>query len=113
MLGRALTTRNSFDEAEKVLKKSVEVSPNSLVAYTLLSSLYQRRGRLDEAEKVLTSALKIVSSSERKRLAREFETLGDAFIKINKPRDANRLYQQAMALDNTRTILTEKIARTR
>ena len=113
LLGRALTTRNSFDEAEKVLKKSVEVSPNSLVAYTLLSSLYQRRGRYDEAEKVLNSALKIVSSSERKRLAREFELLGDAFVKIRKMKDANRLYQQAMALDNTRTILTEKIAQTR
>lgn len=113
MLGRALTTRNQFDEAEKVLKKSVEVSPNSLVAYTLLSSLYQRRGRYDEAEKVLTNALKIVSSSERKRLAREFESLGDAFMKIGKPRDANRLYQQAMALDGTRTILTDKIAETR
>lgn len=113
LLGRALTTRGQFDEAEKVLKKSVEVSPNSLVAYTLLSSLYQRRGRFDEAERVLTNALKIVSSSEQKRLAREFETLGDAFVKIGKMQDAKRLFQQAMALDNSRTILTEKIAKTR
>ena len=35
MLGRALTTRNAFDEAEKILKKSVEVSPNSFVSYIL------------------------------------------------------------------------------
>lgn len=110
LLGRALTTRNSFDEAQRVLVKSVQVSPNSVVAYTLLSTLHQRRGRLDEAEKVLGSALRIVSDTERKRLAREFESLGDSYSKINKPADAARLYRQAMALDSSRTILTEKIA---
>lgn len=113
LLGRALTTRNSFEEAEKVLKKSLEVSPNSLVSYSLLSSLYQRGGRLDEAEKVLSASLKIVSPNERKRLAREFEILGDAYLKINKPKDANRLYQQALALDSSRPELTQKISKTR
>ncbi len=111
LLGRALTTRNSFDEAERVLTRSVQVSPNSVVAYTLLSTLHQRRGRLADAEKVLGSALRIVSNSERKRLAREFESLGDSFSKINKPADAARLYRQAMALDSSRTILSEKIAK--
>lgn len=113
LLGRALTTRNNFDEAQKVLSSSIAVSPNSVVGYTLLSSLHQRRGRLDEAEKVLGDALRIVSLNERKRLAREYETLGDAFLKISKSGDAARLYRQAMALDSTRTILTEKIARSR
>ncbi len=113
LLGRALTTRGSFEEAQKLLTKSVEVSPGSVVAYTLLSSLHLRRGRLDEAEKILGAALKIVSDSERKRLAREYEALGDAFSKINRPLDASRHYQQAMSLDGTRTILTEKIAKTK
>jgi superkiller protein 3 len=113
LLGRALTTRNSFEEAEKVLKKSLEISPKSLVAYILLSSLYQRRARLDEAEKVLEESLKIVSQNERKRLAREFEILGDAFLQINKPKNAHRLYQQALALDSNRAGLAEKISKTR
>jgi superkiller protein 3 len=113
MLGRALTIRNEFNEAEKVLKKSVEVSPNSFVSYTLLGSLYLRRARLDDAEKVLNKALTVVSSNERKRLAQEFETVGDAFMKIGKARDAQRLYRQAMALDSTKTILTEKLAKVR
>jgi len=47
--GRALTTHGSFDEAEKVLKTSMEVSPNSFVSYTLLGSLYARRNKLDDA----------------------------------------------------------------
>ncbi len=113
MLGRALTIRNEFDEAEKVLKRSVEVSPNSFVSYTLLGSHYLRRARLDDAEKVLNKALTVVSSNERKRLAQEFETVGDAFMKIGKVKDAGRLYRQAMALDSSKTILTEKLAKVR
>lgn len=113
MLGRALTTRGAFDEAEKVLKKSVEVSPNSFVSYTLLGSLYLRRARLDEAEKTLNKALTVVSQNERKRLAQEFESVGDAFMKAGKPRDAQRLYRQAQALDSSKTILTEKLAKIR
>jgi superkiller protein 3 len=111
MLGRALTTHNEFEEAETVLKKSAEVSPNSFVSYTLLGSLYLRRARLDDAEKYLNKALAVVSANERKRLAQDFEAVGDAFMKAAKPRDAQRLYRQAMALDGTKTILTEKLAK--
>jgi tetratricopeptide (TPR) repeat protein len=111
MLGRALTTRSEFDEAEKVLKKSAEASPNSFVSYTLLGSLYLRRARLDDAEKWLQKALTVVSQNERKRLAQEFEAVGDAFMKVGKARDAQRLYRRAMALDSSKTILTEKLAK--
>jgi tetratricopeptide (TPR) repeat protein len=111
MLGRALTTRNEFDEAEKVLKRSVEVSPNSFVSYTLLGSLYLRRAKLDDAEKALNKALTVVSSNERKRLAQDFEAVGDAFMRIGKSADAQRLYRQAMALDGGKTILMEKLAK--
>ncbi len=111
MLGRALTTRNEFEEAEKVLKKSVEVSPNSFVSYTLLGSLYLRRAKLDDAEKALNKALTVVSPNEKKRLAQDFETVGDSFMRIGKAKDAQRLYRQAMALDSEKTILVEKLAK--
>jgi Flp pilus assembly protein TadD len=113
MLGRALTTRSQFDEAETVLRKSAEVSPRSFVVYTLLGSLYLRRARLDEAEKSLNKALTVVSLNERKRLALEFEAVGDAYMKVGKGQDAQRLYRQAVALDGTKTILTEKLAKVR
>jgi Flp pilus assembly protein TadD len=113
MLGRALTTRSQFDEAETVLRKSAEVSPRSFVVYTLLGSLYLRRARLDEAEKSLNKALSVVSLNERKRLALEFEAVGDAYMKVGKGQDAQRLYRQAVALDGTKTILTEKLAKVR
>jgi tetratricopeptide (TPR) repeat protein len=111
MLGRALTTRNEFEEAEKVLKKSVEVSPNSFVSYTLLGSLYLRRAKLDDAEKALNKALTVVSLNEKKRLAQDFETIGDSFMRIGKAKDAQRLYRQAVALDGEKTILLEKLAK--
>ncbi len=111
MLGRALVTRNQFEEAEKVLKKAAEVSPNSFISYTLLGSLSLRRAQLDEAEKWLNKALTVVSQNERKRLAQEFEAVGDAFMRTGKSPDARRLYRQAMALDSTKTILNEKLAK--
>ena len=111
MLGRALATRGAFEESEKVLQKAAEVSPNSFVSYTLLGSLALRRARLDDAEKWLNKALTVVSLNERKRLAQEFEAIGDAFQKVGKRGDAQRLYRQAMALDGTKTILNEKLAK--
>jgi predicted negative regulator of RcsB-dependent stress response len=58
-------------------------------------------------------ALRVVSPSEKKRLAQEFETVGDAFMRIGRAADAQRLYRQAMSLDGSKTVLTEKISRSR
>ncbi len=112
LLGRALTIRGSYDEAEKVLKKSAEISPNSFVSYTLLGSLAMRRGRLNDAEKYLMKAVRIVSPNERKRLAQEFEAVGDGYLKAGKNKDAARVYRQAVAFDREKAILSDKLAQT-
>jgi len=112
LLGRALTTRGSFEEAEKVLKKSAEVSPNSFVSYALLGSLFMRREKFDEAEKYLMRALRVVTPNERKRLAQEFEAVGDGFARAGKNKDAARVYRQAVALDKEKIILADKLAKT-
>ncbi|HXG82621.1 MAG TPA: tetratricopeptide repeat protein, partial [Pyrinomonadaceae bacterium] len=98
LLGRALTTRGSYEEAEKVLKKSADVSPNSFVSYSLLDSLFLRREKFDDSEKYLMKALKMVSPNEKKRLAQDFELVGDGFAIRGKNKDAARLYQQAVLL---------------
>lgn len=110
LLGRALTTRGSYEEAEKVLKKSAEVSPNSFVSYSLLGSLFLRREKFDDSEKYLTKALKMVSSNEKKRLASDFESVGDGFARAGKNKDAARVYQQAVLLDAEKTALADKLA---
>lgn len=109
LLGRALTTRGSYDEAETVLKKSADVSPKSFVSYMLLGSLFMRRGKLEVAESYLEEALKVVSQSERKRLAIEFETVGDGYLEAGKKQNAARAYQKAIDLDEKRADLIKKL----
>ncbi len=109
LLGRALTANGNFDEAEKVLEKSAEVSPQSFVSYTLLGSLSIRRGKIDDAERYLMSAIKVTSLNEKKRLAQEFEAVGDAYLKDGKNLDAVRVYRIAVALDRDRAALNEKL----
>ncbi|MDQ3132295.1 MAG: tetratricopeptide repeat protein [Acidobacteriota bacterium] len=110
LLGRALTTRNEFDEAETVLKKSAEVSPNGFVAYMLLGSMYSRQNKFGKAEDSLTKALKVVSLNEKKRLAQEFEAVGDGFLRAGKSKDAARVYRQAVNLDAEKETLAAKLA---
>ncbi|CAN5294317.1 hypothetical protein BH20ACI1_BH20ACI1_16770 [soil metagenome] len=111
LLGRALTIRGSYDEAEKILKKSANVSPNSFVSYVLLSSLYLRLEQFNDAEKSLYKALGMVSPNEKKRLAQDFEAVGDGYYKIGKNKDAARAYRQAVSLDSANTILADKLAK--
>jgi superkiller protein 3 len=110
LLGRALTTSKNFDEAEKVLKKSAEVSPQSFVSHTLLGSLYARQNKFESAEKALGQALRVVSANEMRRLAQEYEAVGDGYFRTGKSRDAARVYRQAMALDNEKASLPAKLA---
>jgi superkiller protein 3 len=111
LLGRALTTRANFAEAEIVLRKSLQVSPNNFNGYMLLGSLYSRQEKLPEAEKELFKALQVVSPIERKRLALEFETVGDAYMRAGKRNDAARIYLQAAALDTEKSSLSDKLSR--
>ena len=110
LLGRALTTRKSYAEAESVLKKSVEVSPNSFVSYTLLGSLYYQSGKLEKAEETLMRAISVISSNEKKRLAQEFEEVGDRYSKAERNTDAVRVYNRAKQLDKTKASLRIKLA---
>lgn len=111
LLGRALTISGNFVEAENLLKKSVEVSPNSFVSYASLGSLYARQGDYSQAEKVLMQALQVVSANEKKRLAQEFEAVGDGWMRVGKPLDAARVYRQALSLDNEKNGLGQKLNR--
>ncbi len=110
LLGRALTTRNEFEEAETVLKKSADVSPNGFVAYMLLGSMYSRQNKFGKAEDSLMKALKVVSLNEKKRLAQEFESVGDGYLRVGKRKDAARVYRRAVNLDSEKEILAAKLA---
>lgn len=90
--------------------KSVEVSPNSFVSYTLLSSVYARQKNWSKAEQTLNKALTVISENEKKRLAPEFEAVGDAFMKNEKFSDAARIYKRAISLNDEKVSLKIKLA---
>jgi predicted negative regulator of RcsB-dependent stress response len=77
----------------------------------LLGSVHARRKDFNKAEAILIKALQIVSENEKKRLAQEFEAVGDGFMTTGKRKDAVRAYQQAIALDTEKSILKDKLAR--
>jgi superkiller protein 3 len=110
LLGRALLVRNSFEEAENILKTSLDISPQSFVPYWVLASVYQRKGNLIEAEKVLNRAIQIASYGEKKQLSQEFSKLSDELLKLGRNKDSLRVLKQALVLDSGNLVLVNKIA---
>lgn len=99
MLGHALTTQGKYFEAEQTLRKGLAVSPNAFMPNSLLGSLFWRQGKYDQAESALLQAVRFVSPLEKRQLARQFEALGDGYMKIGRIINAERAYRQAVALD--------------
>ena len=111
LLGRALTTQGNFADAERMLKRSIDVSPDGFMPNSLLGSLYARQGKFELAENALLQALRFVPVLEKRRLARQFEAVGDGYLKSGKRINAERSYRQAMNLDAENTILPGKLAK--
>ena len=112
LLGRALTTQGNYIEAEQMLRRSLSVSPNGFMPNSLLSVLYMRQGRFEQAENALLQALRSVPANEKRRLAQQFETVGDGYFKAGKRANAERSYRQAISLDAQNTGLGVKLAKT-
>lgn len=111
LLGRAMTTLGNYADAERTLKKSLDVSSASFVSYSLLGSLYARQGKYEAADNALIQSMRFVTPFEKRRLATQFEAVGDGYAKTGKPRNAERAYRQAIALDPERETLSGKLAK--
>ncbi|HVF46421.1 MAG TPA: tetratricopeptide repeat protein, partial [Pyrinomonadaceae bacterium] len=113
LLGRALTALGRFDGAEAALKKNLAVSNNGFMGRSLLAALYLRRGDPQAAERMLSEALAFAGSFGKLRLSRQFEEVGDAYMKsFNRPM-AERAYRRAIDLDAERDTLAAKLSRAR
>lgn len=113
MIGRALTTQGKFVEAERYLQTSISVSPASFISYNLIGVLFARQNKLELAENYFIQALRYVTLFEKRRLATQFESLGDSYVKAGRSAAASRSYIQAKTLDPERETLAAKIARTK
>jgi tetratricopeptide (TPR) repeat protein len=110
LLGRALTALGKFDEAENALKSSLSSGANDFMANSLLGTLYLRQDNAELAGNALLQALKFVSSNEKGSLARQFESVGDVYIRMARRREAEQAYRQAMALDPQCRSISAKLA---
>ncbi|MBC7795787.1 MAG: tetratricopeptide repeat protein [Pyrinomonadaceae bacterium] len=112
LLGRALSIRNNYEEAEQVFLQSHSVSPRTFAPLASLSSLYIRARRYDEAEKILLRATIIASDSERKSLTGAFGFLGvgDGYLLRGQKADALRMYRKAKEIDPNNAQINSKIA---
>ena len=111
-LGRSLVLKKRYAEAEPLLKLTIEVSPRSFAPYYVLGSAYLRAERLEDAERILSRAGEFASAGDRKLLAGSYglSGVGDAYIKVGRPKDAVRAYERAVALDPGNTELQSKLA---
>lgn len=113
LLGHALTTSGKYAEAERMLRKCLEVSPGAFMPNSLLGSLFTRQGKFEMAENALLQALRLVSPNQRPMLSRQFESVGDGYMKSGKPAAAGRSYRQALTLDPENKELAAKIPKPR
>lgn len=111
-LGRSLVLKKRYAEAEPLLKLAIEVSPRSFAPYYVLGSAYLRAERLEDAEGILNRAAEFASAGDRKLLAGSYglSGVGDAYIKMGRPKDAVRAYERAVVLDPGNTELQSKLA---
>ncbi len=114
-LGRSLVLKRRYAEAEPLLMLTIEVSPRSFAPYYVLGSAYLRAERLEDAERILNRGAEFGSAGDRRLLAGSYglSGVGDAYIKVGRPKDAVRAYERAVALDPGNTELQGKLAAAR
>ena len=113
MLGRAQTVLGNFPDAEKHLKRSIEVAPSGVISYALLATLYIKQQRPELAENVLVRSIAFLTPFEKRRIASLFENLGDAYFKSMRSSSAISAYKRAGELDPDRVSIAGKLARAR
>ncbi len=112
-LGRSLMAQNKLAEAETVLQQALEVSQNGYSAATMLATLHLRRKAYETAETYLFRVVTTVPSYEKRLLAQQFETVGDAYMNSGRSLAAQRAYQYALKLDPENQSLNSKLTRSR
>jgi tetratricopeptide (TPR) repeat protein len=82
--GAACERHGSYEDAEKLFRKSLELSPKFSEAMNYLGYMWVERGvKLDEARKLIQDAVEIEPKN-----AAFLDSLGWAFFKLNKPEEA-------------------------
>jgi tetratricopeptide (TPR) repeat protein len=91
--------------AEQVLVRAIQLDPSALPAYGMLGQIYVTQGRLDEAvvqfEKLAATVEKPVGA---------LTAVGTIYELQNRPADARKAYERALALDPNAAVAANNLA---
>jgi tetratricopeptide (TPR) repeat protein len=99
----------NLDEAETMIRRALESEPNNASYLDSLGWVEFRKGQFDQALEYLLRAAK---AAEREDPV-VFEHIGDAYLKLNRTREALEAWQKALALDPKNKNLADKIQTTK
>lgn len=95
MLARMLVEMEDFDGAEALLVEAIERGTEPLGRmYTLLASLYQKRGQIDEARKIFQQAVEQFADDHR-----VYFEYGMFLDKIGEPQEAMKIMERVLELN--------------
>jgi tetratricopeptide (TPR) repeat protein len=95
----------NLDEAEAMIKHALESEPDNASYLDSLGWVEFRKGKFDQA---LNDLLRAAKAAEREDPV-VFEHVGDAYLKLNRTREALEAWQKALALDPQNKNLADKI----
>jgi tetratricopeptide (TPR) repeat protein len=99
----------NLDEAETMIKRALEIEPNSASYLDSLGWVEFRKGKLDQALSNLLRAAKTADHDDPVI----FEHIGDTYFKLNRVSEALESWQKALALDPKNKNLANKIEKTK
>ena len=95
----------NLDEAEAMIKHALESEPDNASYLDSLGWVEFRKGKFDQALNDLLRAAKVAEREDPV----VFEHVGDAYLKLNRTREALEAWQKALALDPQNKNLADKI----
>ncbi len=104
-LGRIYLNTGAFSEAIDAFKKAIELDASDGWSYNNLAALYTRQGHYEDAVPLYQKGLDNLGEPRDKALL--WNRLGDAYRKLDEPRQAAAAYRKAMEIDpNNVSLLT-------
>jgi tetratricopeptide (TPR) repeat protein len=99
----------NLDEAEAMIRRALQSEPNNASYLDSLGWVEFRKSQFDRA---LDDLLRAAKTAEREDPV-VFEHIGDAYLKLNRTREALEAWQKALALDPKNKNLADKIQTTK
>lgn len=99
----------NLEEAEAMIRRALQSEPNNASYLDSLGWVEFRKGQFDRA---LDDLLHAAKSAERED-AVVFEHIGDAYLKLNRTKEALEAWQKALSLDPKNKNLADKIQATK